>query len=102
QQAARLRIEGVYQAPRARRVEDAILNQWSRFESAQSRQIVRPGEAELAYRLLIDCFGAAKALLGIGTAIGDPIRGVRVSCAKARVIHDGYASVGATRDCQKD
>src|SRR4029077_550784 len=56
QQAARLRIEGVYQAPRARRVEDAILNQWRRFESAQSHQIVRPCEAELAYRLLIDSF----------------------------------------------
>src|SRR4029077_6941761 len=48
------RIKRVYQAPSARRVEDTVLNQWRRFESAQSSEIERPGEAQPAYGLLVD------------------------------------------------
>src|SRR5580700_6977415 len=94
------RIKRVYQAPRARRVKDAIAYQRRRFEPAQSSKIERPGEPQAAYALLVDLFERTEPLFGVCVAIGDPIGGVRVCCLKRRVIDDCYASSGTADDCQ--
>src|SRR5207302_1007681 len=91
------RVKRVYEAPCARRVEDAVVNQRRRFESAQGSEISKPCEAEPAYRLFVDLLKVAKTLLGVRLAVRDPIRGVRVCRLKRSVIDDNYPTAATTR-----
>src|SRR5260370_25407607 len=102
EQVTRSCIKGVDQAPPARRVEHAVLNERGRFESAQSSEIERPGEPKPASRLFIDLLKAAKPLLGIVAPVGEPICWVRVGSLQRGIIHHGYTIGGATPNPQND